>query len=261
MSAAPATSRALAVVVPVFNEAGLVAELLRRLVACPVPAGLDGRRVFVVDDGSTDGTAQAVEAFIGRTHWAGSVRLLRHDRNRGKGAAVRTGVEAALAEGAGVLLIQDGDLEYDPRDHAALLAPIIDGRADAVIGTRFLGQTHRVLYFWHALANRALTLVCNAATNLNLSDIECCLKAFTAESIAGVRLRENRFGIEPELVAKLARARLGTGAGGTERRRARVYEVAVSYAGRTYAEGKKIRARDGVAALWCIFKYGVLRLK
>lgn len=245
----------LAVIVPVYNEAALAPELLRRLLACPLPTAVDQRRVYIVDDGSTDGTAAALEAFIAPKPWAANVRILKHDRNRGKGAAVRTALAAALADNASVLLLQDGDLEYDPRDHAAILAPILDGRADAVIGTRFLGQTHRVLYFWHSLANRAVTLCCNIATNLNLSDIECCLKAFTADAARTFTLRENRFGIEPELVAKLARAMLP----GPPPRRARVYEVAVSYAGRTYAEGKKIRWRDGLAALWCILKYGVLR--
>ena len=170
---------------------------------------------------------------------------------------MRAGFDAALALGADIVLIQDADLEYDPRDHAKVLEPIIDGRADAVFGSRFLGDTHRVLYYWHAVANRFITMCSNMVTNLNLTDIECCLKAFTRPVIERIRLEEDRFGIEPELVAKVGRLRLPAGEagrGGTHA--ARVYEVGVSYAGRTYEEGKKITWRDGVSALRCIAKYG-----
>jgi glycosyltransferase involved in cell wall biosynthesis len=263
----------LAVLIPVYNEVRLIGRLLDRLLATPPPEFVvptDERRphagrvpmtrsIFIVDDGSTDGTDRVLAA---RHHPSSTpdharVHVLRHERNRGKGAAVRTALEAALKDTPppDVVLIQDGDLEYDPADHARLVEPILDGRADAVVGTRFGGEAHRVLYYWHYRANRFLTFASNLLTNLNMSDIECCLKAFSGEVAAQLRLREDRFGIEPELVARLSRARVRTPDAGTQR--ARIYEVAVSYAGRTYAEGKKIRWRDGVAALWCIARYNL----
>ncbi|MEM1331026.1 MAG: glycosyltransferase family 2 protein [Planctomycetota bacterium] len=253
----------LAVVIPVYNELELLPKLLARLDATPPPPGPGGspveRIVVLIDDGSQDGTADLVAA---EGEKAGRVAAA-HRINQGKGAALRTGFAAALEAGADVLIVQDGDLEYDPSDHGAVLAPILDGRADAVIGSRFIGQTHRVLYYWHYVANRMITFFSNALTNLNLSDIECCFKAFTAEAASKLDLRENRFGVEPEIVAKLARMRLPEPAedGGAHARTrvARVYEVAVSYAGRTYAEGKKITWRDGVAALRCIVTYNLLR--
>ncbi|CAN5839862.1 glycosyltransferase family 2 protein [soil metagenome] len=256
----------LAIIIPIYNEAALAPRLLRRLLDTPAPRAEDTgapitRHIHLVDDGSSDGTTGALDGIIA-AHRAGggaagtdAITLHRHDRNRGKGAAVRTGLRAALSAGCDAVLIQDADLEYDPRDHEPLLRPILDGRADAVIGSRFLGEAHRVLYFWHSLANRFITLCSNALTNLNLSDIECCLKACTVEIARDLELAEERFGIEPELVAKFARARVSTPDGP---RRARVFEVAVTYAGRTYAEGKKIRPADGLAALWCIVKYNVL---
>jgi glycosyltransferase involved in cell wall biosynthesis len=218
------------------------------------------RVVHLTDDGSTDGTAD-VAAALAQLH-PGVVFVHRHPLNRGKGAAIATCLAAALADSSDVLVIHDADLEYDPADHERLLRPIVDGRADAVIGSRFLGETHRVLYFWHYQANRLITLACNVFSNLNLSDIECCLKAFTAEAARTLTLEEHGFGIEPELVMKLARLRLpaelpGGGPSQMTHRRARIYEVAVSYAGRTYAEGKKIRWTDGVRALVCILRYGL----
>jgi len=168
--------------------------------------------------------------------------------NRGKGSAVRAGIKQARG---GIVLIHDADLEYDPADHTRVLAPIIEGRADVVIGTRFGGQAHRVLYFWHSIANKLVTLVCDIVSDLNLSDIECCTKAFRKETLDRITIEEDGFGIEPELIVKAGRLRSSEGS------RLRVYEVAVSYAGRTYAEGKKIRASDGAWALWCILKYGL----
>jgi len=218
----------------------------------------------VVDDGSTDGTRDYVLSLRERP----GVHCVLHDRNQGKGAAVRTGFHAALASGVDIVLIQDADLEYEPRDHARMLEPILDGRADAVFGSRFLGETHRVLYYWHSVANRLITQFSNMVTNLNLTDIECCLKAFSRRTAEQITIRENRFGVEPELIAKVARLRLpnddspamhnasGAVARKTDRR-ARVYEVGVSYAGRTYDEGKKITWQDGVSALRCIVKYGL----
>ncbi|MEZ6234913.1 MAG: glycosyltransferase family 2 protein [Phycisphaerales bacterium] len=266
----------LAILIPAYNERDLLPRLVARVRATPAPTLPDGtpcRRVLViVDDGSTDGTADAVRA-LGQDDDISSVV---HETNQGKGAAIRTALETARSaavgdqRGADLFLIQDADLEYDPADHQAVLQPILDGKADAVIGSRFLGLSHRVLYYWHAVANAQITRLSNMLTNLNLTDIECCSKAFTREVAAALSIRENRFGIEPEIVARLAKMRLPTepptdvsGGGASVEaspasRRARIYEVAVSYAGRTYEEGKKIGWRDGVRALWCIAKYNLM---
>lgn len=249
MSAGPGSTSgqraSLAVVVPVYNERAYLPLALERLDAT-APPGLS-RTIFVVDDGSTDGTREFVRALgAGR----GTVPML-HDRNRGKGAAVRTGLGAARASGADVAIIHDGDLEYDPADHARVIAPILAGRADAVIGARFLYTNSRARSAAHRAANRALTLVSNELTGLELADMECCLKAFSREVIERLTIEEDRFGLEPEIVAKLARMRLADG------RPVRVGEVPVTYAGRGYAQGKKIGWKDGVAAVWCIAKYSL----
>jgi len=256
----------LAVLIPAYNERDLLPRLVERLLATPSPAlpataanshPQPIRRILViVDDGSTDGTADVVRDLGARD----DILAIVQDKNSGKGAAIRTALEAARDKvNADIFLIQDADLEYDPADHAAILAPILNGRADAVIGSRFLGQSHRVLYYWHALANGFITRFSNMLTNLNLTDIECCSKAFTRPVADLLRIRENRFGLEPELVARLARMWLPNAPGQTEtpstRRRLRIFEVPVSYAGRTYEEGKKITWRDGFRALWCILKY------
>ena len=231
----------LSVIVPAYNERATVEQLLRRVAAAPLPAGVE-REIVVVDDGSTDGTRELLGELAERAEPA-PFRLVLHERNRGKGAAVRTG----LAAGAGdVLLIQDADLEYDPREYPRLLQPILDGEADVVFGSRFLGGPHRVLFFWHYLGNRFLTTLSNMLTDLNLSDMETCYKVFRREVLDGLDLRSNRFGIEPELTAKVAR------------RGARIFEVPISYRGRTYAEGKKIGWKDGVAAIWSILRYNLL---
>jgi glycosyltransferase involved in cell wall biosynthesis len=229
----------LSIVVPVYNEDQTVGELLRAVLDAPLPPGLD-REVVVVDDASTDGTPAKLAAFGGD----GRVRCLRQAVNRGKGAALRAGFAAARGE---IVLVQDADLEYDPRDYPRLLEPILADRADVVYGSRFIGsEAHRVLFFWHMVGNRVITLLSNACTNLNLTDIETCYKVFRADVLARLDLREDRFGFEPEVTAKLARLGL------------RIYEVGIRYSGRTYAEGKKIGWRDGLWALWCIVKYGLV---
>jgi glycosyltransferase involved in cell wall biosynthesis len=218
------------VVVPVYNEAGTIAQVLSKVLEQPQVA-----EVIVVDDGSTDGTAEKLESLLARDK---RLRLMHHDTNRGKGAALRTAIPSINAP---VTVFQDADLEYDPAEYASLLAPVLTGRADAVFGSRFVGgQAHRVLYFWHMAANRLLTLLSNMKTNLNLTDMECGHKLFLTEKLKAMRLKEDSFGIEPELVAQSARLGL------------RVYEVGVSYSGRTYAEGKKITWRDGVRAMWVV---------
>lgn len=244
-------------VMPVYNEERWVRASVERLLRVQgrltgtETGGLDplfetvSWDVILVDDGSGDRSAEILRE-LAASH---GLHAITHQHNRGKGAAIRTGLAAAMLRGADVVLVHDADLEYDPADHAAVLAPILDGRADAVIGSRFIGQTHRVLYYWHSVANRLITTLCNMSTNLNLTDVECCTKAFSRAVLERLTLTEERFGIEIELIARVARLRMPDG---DRARRARVYEVAVSYAGRTYEEGKKITWRDGAAALWCI---------
>jgi glycosyltransferase involved in cell wall biosynthesis len=220
----------LSIVIPVFNEAATLEKVIRR-----VREQEYHKEIIVVDDGSTDRTQDIL-----RNIQAGDVRTLFHEHNRGKGAALRTG----LAEVTGdVIIIQDADLEYDPRDYPSLLEPIIDGRADVVYGSRFLGGPHRVLFFWHYLGNKLITTFSNMLTNLNLSDMETGYKVFRASLVNDLQLKSDRFGIEPELTVKLAR--LGC----------RIYEVPISYSGRGYAEGKKITWRDGLAAIFHIIRF------
>ncbi|MEM9553890.1 MAG: glycosyltransferase family 2 protein [Acidobacteriota bacterium] len=229
----------LSVVVPAYNEARTVETLLRRVAEAPLPEGVD-LEIVVVDDGSTDGTRE----LLGQLEAAADppFRLVLHEHNRGKGAALRTGFAQARGD---LVVVQDADLEYDPTDYPVLLQPILDGKADVVYGSRFLGGPHRVLFFWHYVGNRVLTTLSNMLTDLNLSDMETCYKLFRTELIHGMDLRSDRFGIEPELTAKVAKAK------------ARVYEVPISYHGRTYAEGKKIGWKDGVAAIWAILRYNL----
>jgi glycosyltransferase involved in cell wall biosynthesis len=224
----------LSVVVPIFNEIHTVAEVVRRVRGCGLPV-----EIILVDDGSTDGTRELLDQWRDQH----DLKIIFHAKNQGKGAALRTGFSRATGD---VVIVQDADLEYDPREFRKLVQPIVEGQADVVFGSRFSGDNHRVLYFWHSIGNRLLTLLSNAMTNLNLTDMETCYKAFRREIIQQVApsLRENRFGIEPELTAKLARLP-----------QVRIYERSISYQGRTYAEGKKITWRDGFVALWCILRY------
>jgi len=234
----------ISIVIPVFNEKDYLATILKRVLQAPLP-GLR-RELVLVDDCSNDGSRELladIPALVGDLGASASIRVLLQSCNQGKGAALRRGFAEATGD---IVLIQDADLEYDPGDYPRLLAPLLDGRADVVYGSRFAGgDAHRVLYFWHSLGNKFLTLCSNALTNLNLTDMECCYKVFRREVLGKLHLEEDRFGIEPEITAKVAR--LGC----------RIYEVGVSYAGRTYAEGKKIGWRDGFRALWCIAKYNL----
>lgn len=229
----------LSVIIPVYNEAATIGGILRLVDQVEID-----KEIIVVDDFSTDGTRKVLKDLAASF---GNVRVFYHERNMGKGRALRTGFAEASGD---YVIVQDADLEYDPQDYPKLLHPLEQGKADAVYGSRFLStQEHRVLYFWHSIGNRILTLLSNMTTDLNLSDMETCYKVFRRELIQSIPLEEDRFGFEPEITSKLARAG------------ARIYEVGIAYHGRTYEEGKKIGVRDGFRALWCIAKYRIKPLK
>ncbi len=229
----------LSVVIPVYNEVSTLRELVALVQAVDLP-----KELILVDDFSTDGTRDLLTEIERESD---NVRILFHDQNFGKGRALRTGFDHATGD---YVIIQDADLEYDPQDYSKLLKPLLSGKADAVFGSRFLTtDEHRVLYFWHSLGNRLLTLLSNMATDLNLSDMETCYKVFRRGLIQSIELEEDRFGFEPEITQKIAKAG------------ARVYEVGIAYHGRTYEEGKKIGMKDGFRALWCILKYRLKPLK
>jgi glycosyltransferase involved in cell wall biosynthesis len=220
------------VVIPAYNEVNTILVLLEHVRAVGVAT-----EIVIVEDCSTDGTRELLRNLPSTP----DLRIVFHDRNRGKGAALRTGFAVATGD---VVIVQDADLEYDPREYRKLLQPIVEDKADVVYGSRFSGgESHRVLYFWHYLGNRMLTLMSNAFTNLNLSDMETCYKVFRREILAKIEIEEERFGFEPEITGKVAALRC------------RIYEVGISYSGRTYEEGKKITWKDGVRAVWCIVKY------
>jgi glycosyltransferase involved in cell wall biosynthesis len=230
------TAPCLGVVIPVFNEAATIAEIIRTVLHQPLV-----QEVIVVDDASRDGTWEALQALPKEDP---RVKIFRHEVNQGKGAALRTGFEKVTAP---IALIQDADMEYDPGEYPLLVMPIINGKADVVFGSRFQGAgAHRVLYFWHSIGNRFLTLLSNMFTNLNLTDMETGYKAFRLEILRKIKIEENRFGFEPEITAKVSQVK-----------EVRIYEVPISYYGRTYAEGKKIGWRDGFSALRCILKYNL----
>jgi glycosyltransferase involved in cell wall biosynthesis len=227
----------LTVVVPCFNEKNTIEALIDAVRASPYPS----KEIIVVDDCSTDGTRDVLRGAVG-----GKIdRVIYHDVNQGKGAALRTGIAAATGD---VVIIQDADLEYDPQEYSVVIEPILLGKADVVFGSRFMGSgPKRVVYFWHRVGNGVLTALSNMFTNLNLSDMETCYKAFRRELIQGIVIEENRFGFEPEITAKVSKLQC------------RIYEVGISYYGRTYEEGKKIGWKDGFRALYCIVKYNVFR--
>jgi len=234
-----AVPRCLSVVMPIYNEEITVVEISRRVLEQPMVCEL-----IIVNDCSTDGTGQVLEKLAAQDS---RIRLFTHPVNQGKGAAVRTGFKEAKGD---IVIVQDADLEYDPSEYLKLLIPILNGQADVVYGSRFLGsEARRVLYYWHSIGNYVLTQLSNMGSNLNLTDMETCYKAFRREIIQQIKIEENRFGFEPEITAKLAHFSP----------RLRIYEVAVSYYGRTYEEGKKIGWRDGVKALIAIVKYNLLR--
>ena len=223
----------LSVIMPVYNERATIERIIARVQAVPVD-----KELVIVDDGSADGTRDILKRYEG----APNVRICYHDRNRGKGAGIRTGIAECRGD---IVIIQDADLEYDPKDYPALVEMIACGRADVVYGSRFLGAPHRTHMFWHFAANRFLTLVSNMFTNLNLTDMETCYKVFKAKYAPRLVLRSDRFGFDPEITARLARMKC------------RFYEVPISYYGRDYAEGKKITWKDGFVVLWAILKYNI----
>jgi glycosyltransferase involved in cell wall biosynthesis len=236
----------LSIVIPVYNEGKTITTVLNKIKDVQLIQSID-KEVIIVNDFSRDDTEEKVLAYKQQHEQVLDIKYFKHDRNRGKGAALRTGFHQATGQAT---IVQDADLEYDPNEFNLLLKPMLDGFADVVYGSRFIGgKPHRILFFWHTIGNKFLTFVSNMCTNLNLTDMETCYKMFDSDILKSLDLKENRFGFEPEVTAKIARIR-----------GIRIYEIGVSYYGRTYEEGKKINWKDGFRALYCIAKYGMLRL-
>jgi glycosyltransferase involved in cell wall biosynthesis len=236
--------KSLSILIPAFNEAATITTILQRVVNVQLIKGIQ-KEIIVIDDCSTDQTNQIVQDFI-RQHPNDGIKLKKHSKNKGKGAAIHTGIEAATGD---YLIVQDADLEYDPAEFNDLLQPVFHDQADVVYGSRFMGsKPHRILFFWHTIGNKFLTFLSNMMTNLNLTDMETCYKLFRSDIIKEIKLKEKRFGFEPEVTAKISRIP-----------KIKIYEVGVSYYGRTYDEGKKINWKDGFRAIYCILRYNIFR--
>lgn len=234
----------LSIIVPVYNEENTIKTVLLKLLSVPLLPGIS-REIIVVNDCSTDNTEANILALTNSPEGKG-IEYFKHEKNRGKGAALRTGIASATGD---YILVHDADFEYDPREIVLLLEPVVEGHADVVYGSRFIGgRAHRILFFWHTIGNKFLTFLSNMFSDMNLTDMETCYKLFRADILKNINLVENRFGFEPEVTAKLGRVK-----------NIRIYEVGISYYGRTYDEGKKINWKDGFRAIWCILKYGLLR--
>lgn len=234
----------LSIIIPAYNEAKTIHLILNKILAVKLANDIQ-KEIIIVNDCSTDGTKEAVEKFISNLgHPAPDIQLFNQQKNQGKGAAIHKGIELAAGD---FIIVQDADLEYDPQEYNLLLHPVLNGFADVVYGSRFMGgKPHRILFFWHSIGNKILTFFCNMFTNLNLTDMETGYKLFRTEIIKKIKLKEKRFGFEPEVTAKIAKVP-----------GIRIYEVGISYYGRTYEEGKKIGWKDGFRAIWCILKYGI----